>query len=120
MSKRLIIEIGYGDYFLVDESLGVEGVMKMVKLTKNTFKGKEYYQEDLDYKMQVYFVDDSQFRDLTPEESEEKEIDSLKNSLKWANESKKEKDEKIKELECLIKQFTIDNKKEEEEKSEGE
>jgi hypothetical protein len=102
MDKKLIIEIGWNDFFLIDESVPIDSIMKLTKLQKESHNGKDYYSEDLDYKLQIFYVDASRIRPLTETEKEENEIKSLNASLKWQKEKNKEKDEEIKKLKCQI------------------
>ena len=102
--KQLVIKIAYSSFVLPkdsDFSKAVELIGQLLPVNAEYVDGKNIYTPDKECSITFDLVDSKQIRPTTPVEKENQKIKELENSISYRNNQIKEKDKRIKELECI-------------------
>ena len=100
-----IIRFGYEDFLLpegFDITTAIDLLSGMIKVKSEYVDNKYIYtpHKDKDKEFDIKIVKDDLVREMTEEEEENKELKELKNREKYLEGELKERNEKVKQLEC--------------------
>lgn len=103
---KTILQIGYNYIVIPDQCVGAiaENLSGWIITSREYIDSKYIYTPDKrDTDISIFMVPEDLIREPTPEEKENDEIKSLKQSVEWKEKTVKEQQEKIENLECKLK-----------------
>jgi hypothetical protein len=104
-NTKVLLTVGYS-YYVGDRSLldAMDSLNSATQVDRQYVDGKYLYvpKEDID-EIEVKLIDSNCVREPTSEEKENQALKEAKQSLEWAKQETKRKDQEIENLKCKLK-----------------
>ena len=99
--KKHVVKIGY-NYFLANNAAEAVQLLELKELSREYVGNKEIYTPENEKERMVILVDEEDIRTITKEEKENKELESAKSRVQWAEKEKANLQKQVEDLKCQL------------------
>ena len=95
--KKHVVKIGYNNFLATSAEEAVY-LLNLTLLSSDYISGKTIYTPENEKERMVILVDEEDIRSITKEEKENKELESAKSRVQWAEKEKANLQKQVEDL----------------------